>query len=93
MRALAKMRRYMVRLQFVEEQIAEIERERRSKASEPDPGSAEVMIGVLSRVVGIGVETADMLVHEILARDLRDRRAVALCRAHRLAGREQIATA
>ena len=26
---------------------------------------------------GIGVETADMLVHEVLSRDLRDRRAVA----------------
>jgi transposase len=35
------------------------------------------MVRTLSRVVGVGVETADMLVHEILARDLRDRRAVA----------------
>ena len=28
-------------------------------------------------VVGVGVETADMLVHEVLSRNLRDRRAVA----------------
>jgi transposase len=28
-------------------------------------------------VIGIGLETADMLVHEILSRNLRDRRAVA----------------
>jgi transposase len=35
------------------------------------------MVRLLARVVGIGVETADMLVHELLPRDLRDRRAVA----------------
>lgn len=29
------------------------------------------------RVVGVGIETADMLVHEVLSRNLRDRRAVA----------------
>jgi transposase len=29
------------------------------------------------RVIGIGIETADMLVKEILSRNLRDRRAVA----------------
>ncbi len=32
---------------------------------------------LLARIVGLGVETADMLVHEILSRRLRDRRAVA----------------
>lgn len=32
------------------------------------------MIDLLSRVVGVGVETADMLVLEILLRDLNDRR-------------------
>ena len=32
---------------------------------------------LLCRVVGIGIETADMLVHEVLWRKLRDRRAVA----------------
>ena len=35
------------------------------------------MVLLLARVVGIGLETADMLVHEILSRGLRDRRAVA----------------
>ena len=35
------------------------------------------MVLLLARVVGIGIETADMLVHEVLARNLRDRRAVA----------------
>jgi transposase len=35
------------------------------------------MVRLLTRVIGIGIETADMLVHEILSRDLRDRTAVA----------------
>ena len=35
------------------------------------------MIRLLAKVRGIGIETADMLVHEVLARNLRDRRAVA----------------
>ena len=35
------------------------------------------MILLLARVIGIGIETADMLVQEVLARELRDRRAVA----------------
>ena len=35
------------------------------------------MVRLLTRVVGVGVETADMLVHEVFSRNLRDRRAVA----------------
>ena len=35
------------------------------------------MTRLLARVIGIGVETADMLVNEILSRQLRDRKAVA----------------
>ena len=35
------------------------------------------MVRLLARVIGIGVETADMLVQEVLSRNLRDRRAVA----------------
>src|SRR5664279_4919831 len=35
------------------------------------------MARLLARVIGIGIETADMLVREILSRKLRDRRAVA----------------
>src|ERR1700751_3028258 len=32
---------------------------------------------MLARVMGIGIETADMLVHEVLRRNLRDQRASA----------------
>ena len=35
------------------------------------------MVRLLARVIGVGVETADMLVQEILSRSMRDRRAVA----------------
>jgi transposase len=35
------------------------------------------MVHLLARVIGVGVETADMLVQEVLSRSMRDRRAVA----------------
>ena len=35
------------------------------------------MIRLLARVTGVGIETADMLVNEILARNLRNQKAVA----------------
>jgi transposase len=35
------------------------------------------MVRHLVRVVGVGIETADMLVHEVLSRPMRDRKAVA----------------
>jgi GGDEF domain-containing protein len=34
------------------------------------------MVRMLASIIGVGVETADMLVQEILSRNLRDRRAV-----------------
>ena len=35
------------------------------------------MILLSARVIGVGIETADMLIQEVLSRKLRDRRAVA----------------
>jgi transposase len=35
------------------------------------------MVHLLARVVGVGVEAADMLVQEVFSRNLRDRKAVA----------------
>ena len=77
--ALSEMRRDIARLRLVEEQITEVERERRQRLQETTSQSkpAGAMIHLLARIVGVGVETADMLVHEILIRDFRDRRAVA----------------
>ena len=74
---LAELRRDMARLCVVKEQIKEIEAARRVRlAAMPDTGP-HAMVRLLARVIGLGLETADMLVHEILSRDLRDRRAVA----------------
>jgi transposase len=74
---LAELRRDMARLRLVREQIGEIEAARLERL-EKEPGSRpHAMVRLLARVVGVGIETADMLVHEVLSRDLRDRRAVA----------------
>ena len=35
------------------------------------------MVRLIAQVVGVGIETADMLVHEILSRNLRDQKALA----------------
>jgi transposase len=70
----------MARLRVIEDQIAELEADRDNRlrtGDQPKGLDTREMVRSLSRVVGIGLETADMLVHEVLVRDLRDRRAVA----------------
>src|SRR6266436_125043 len=74
---LAELRRDMARLRFVMDQIREIEVARLVRLEQHPEQRHHAMILVLARVIGVGVETADMLVHEILSRSLRDRRAVA----------------
>jgi transposase len=74
---LAEMRRDLARLRFVTTQIKEIENERLHRLEQAPEHRRNAMVLLLARVIGIGVETADMLVNEILARNLRDRRAVA----------------
>ncbi len=75
--ALAELCRDMARLQLVKEQIAEIERTRLERLRQPPADADQAMFGMLTRVVAVGHETADVLVHEVLTRNLRDRRAVA----------------
>jgi len=77
--SIAELRRDMARLQLVKEQIAEIEQTRLERLRQAPAEPAQVMLATLARVVGLGVETADVLVHELLVRNLRDRRAVARC--------------
>ncbi len=74
---LAELRRDMARLGFVVGQIREIEAARLERLERHPEQGAHAMVRMLARVVGVGVETADLLVHEILSRNLRDRRAVA----------------
>jgi transposase len=74
---LAEMRRDLARLQFVREQIRELEQARLAQLELAPGERRNAMVRLLARVVGVGIETADMLVNEVLARELRDRRAVA----------------
>jgi transposase len=74
---LAELQRDMARLRFVTEQIGAIEVTRQDRLRRDPEERTHAMIILLARVVGVGIETADMLVHEILSRKLRDRRAVA----------------
>ena len=75
----AELRRDIARLRVVGDQIKEIEQQRlqRIKQAAPSEKGPHATTRFLARVVGIGVETADMLVNEILSRPLRDRKAVA----------------
>jgi len=75
----AELRRDMTRLRVVREQIREIEQERRRKLEAADAAvnGPHSMVRLIARVIGVGIETADMLVNEILTRHLRDGKAVA----------------
>src|SRR5262249_12350380 len=78
---LAELRRDMDRLRFVKQQIKQIEAARVQRL-ESEPGERRhAMVYLLARVVGIGVESADMLVQEVFSRKLRDRRAIQVCGA------------
>ena len=74
---LAEMRRDMARLRFVIEQIKEIEAARLERLEDAPEERCHAMVRLLARVIGVGIETADMLVHEVLSRNFRDRRGVA----------------
>jgi transposase len=75
----AELRRDIARLRVVGNQIAEIEQQRLQRIEQAAPAEkgSNAMVRLLSRVICIGVETADMLVNEILSRQLRDRKAIA----------------
>ena len=74
---LAELQRDMARLCVVTAQIKEIEAARLERLEEAPEQGSHAMVRLLARIVGVGIETADMLVHEVLSRQLRDRRAVA----------------
>lgn len=74
---LEEIRRDLARLAVLREQIESIERDRQARLEEAPQSRSNAMVLLLTRVVGVGLETADMLVQEILSRPLRDRRAVA----------------
>ncbi len=74
---LAELRRDMDRRRLVRDQIQQIEHARLECLKQAPSDGANAMVRLLARVIGVGIETADMLVQEVLSRNLRDRRAVA----------------
>src|SRR3954470_21323687 len=74
---LEEFRRDLARLAMVREQISAIEQARLDRLEQAPKTGPHAMVRLLASITGVGVETADMLVQEVLSRDLRDRRAVA----------------
>jgi transposase len=74
---LAELRRDMERRRLVNNQIRQIEEARLERLEQTPSDGPHAMVRLLARVIGVGIETADMLVHEVLTRNMRDRRAVA----------------
>src|SRR6266700_5628599 len=74
---LAELRRDMVRRRLVSDQIRQIEDARLARLKQAPNDGSHAMVRLLARVIGVGTETADMLVQEVLSRNMRDRRAVA----------------
>src|SRR6201997_1834670 len=74
---IEEFRRDMARLALVREQISSIEKTRAERLEQAPDTGPHAMVRLLARVIGIGIETADMLVREVLSRNLRDRRALA----------------
>ena len=74
---LAELRRDMERRRLISDQIRQIEDARLERMARMPNDGAHAMVRLLARVIGVGIETADMLVQEVLSRTMRDRRAVA----------------
>src|SRR6202049_3488959 len=74
---LAELRRARERRWRVGDQIRQIEEARLDRLKQAPGDGPHAMVRLLARVIGGGIETADMLVQEVLSRNMRDRRAIA----------------
>jgi transposase len=74
---LAELHRDMARRRLVNDQIRQLEDARLGRLEQALGDGPHAMVRLLARVIGVGIETADMLVQEVLSRNMRDRRAVA----------------
>jgi transposase len=74
---LAEFGRDLARLRLIADQARAIEKTRLDPLQRTPDDRPHAMLILLARVIGVGVETADMLGHEVLSRGSRDRRAVA----------------
>ena len=73
---LDEMRRNLARLTILRAHIKAIEQARLERLQQAPQTGPNAMVQMLAGIFGMGIETADMLVQEVLSRNLRDRRAV-----------------
>jgi transposase len=74
---LAELRQMLARLQLICEQVKEIERQRLARLEQQSVQGPWAMVHQLAQIYGLGIETAQVLVFEMLYRSFPDRRAVA----------------
>lgn len=75
--AVAALRRLMDRLRVIKEQVKAIEQTRLQRLERDPTDKMNAMVFLLVRIIGMGVETAEQLVREMLFRNFHDRKAVA----------------
>ncbi len=73
----AELGRELERLAVLRAQIKAIEQARQQRLERAPDRGPPAMVRLLARIHGLGLETADLLTHEVLYRRLRDARAVA----------------
>jgi transposase len=74
--ALDELHRGLDRLAQLNAQIKAIEKARVDRLQSKPEAGANPLILLIAKVRGVGIETAEMLVREVLTRNLRDHRAV-----------------
>ena len=74
---LAELQRELEHLRFIKEQITQIEQARLEQLEQAPQEGLDATTLDLSRVRGLGIETADMLSSEVFTRDYSDQRAIA----------------
>jgi transposase len=74
---MAMLRRHMERKRVINEQIKAIEQQRHQRLEQNPTDKRNAMVLLLTKIIGLGTETAEQLVHEMLSRQFRDRKAVA----------------
>lgn len=75
--AVAALRRLMDRFRGIKEQVKAIEQTRLRRMERDPTDKMNAMVFLLVRIIGMGVETAEQLVREMLFRNFHDRKAVA----------------
>jgi transposase len=73
---MGELQREMAHYRFINDQIRQIEKTRFTQLKQGPQRGLNAKIWQLQRVKGVGLETSDMLVNEVLWRDVRDQRAL-----------------